>query len=84
MSIPVVDEASGEGIGVARYVRDPKRPDAAEVAVTAVDDWQERGTIEIEMPLAEGDLSPALRKLLRELARSSVSAPLGIAKKRLS
>ena len=38
-----LDEATAEGIGVARYVRDSERPDAAEVAVTVIDDWQARG-----------------------------------------
>lgn len=38
-----VDERCNEGVGVARYVRDPARPDAAEVAVSVVDDWQGRG-----------------------------------------
>jgi GNAT superfamily N-acetyltransferase len=38
-----LDEKTGEGIGVARYVRDPDRPDTAEVAVTVIDDWQARG-----------------------------------------
>ncbi len=38
-----LDEETGEGIGVARYVRDPDRPDVAEVAVTVIDDWQGRG-----------------------------------------
>lgn len=38
-----IDEATGSGIGVARYVRSPKRPTTAEVAVTVVDDWQGRG-----------------------------------------
>ena len=38
-----VDEQTGEGIGVARYVRDPDHPDVAEVAVTVIDDWQARG-----------------------------------------
>lgn len=42
-AIIALDEETGEGIGVARYVRHPERPDAAEVAVTVIDDWQARG-----------------------------------------
>ena len=42
-AIIALDEKTGEGIGAARYVRDPQRPDAAEVAVTVIDDWQGRG-----------------------------------------
>ncbi len=38
-----LDEQTGEGIGVARYVRNQERPDAAEVAVTVIDEWQGRG-----------------------------------------
>ena len=38
-----LDEQCKEGLGVARYVRDPERPDTAEVAVTVIDDWQGRG-----------------------------------------
>jgi GNAT superfamily N-acetyltransferase len=38
-----LDEQRNEGVGVARYVRDPARPDAAAVAVTVADDWQGRG-----------------------------------------
>jgi GNAT superfamily N-acetyltransferase len=38
-----LDERTGEGIGVARYVRNPQRPDVAELAVTVIDDWQRRG-----------------------------------------
>jgi GNAT superfamily N-acetyltransferase len=42
-AIVALDEESGEGIGVARYVRTRERPEVAEVAVTVVDDWQGRG-----------------------------------------
>lgn len=38
-----VDEPSGEGLGVARYVRDLARPERAEVAVTVTDDRQGAG-----------------------------------------
>jgi GNAT superfamily N-acetyltransferase len=38
-----LDDATGEGIGVARYVRGQERPDVAELAVTVTDDWQGRG-----------------------------------------
>ena len=125
-SIVAVDDETGEGIGVARYVRLGERPDVADLAVTVVDDWQGRGvgtlllevlgarareegitsftalmlatntemldvlehlgplqivdrdsgTIEIEAPIPEVGLSPALRKLLWVAARSDAAVPL--------
>ncbi len=42
-AIVALDERTGEGIGVARFVRDHDRPAAAEVAVTVIDDWQGKG-----------------------------------------
>ena len=42
-AIAAVDAATGEGVGVARYVRDEARGTVAEAAVTVVDDWQGRG-----------------------------------------
>jgi GNAT superfamily N-acetyltransferase len=42
-AIIALDEATGQGLGVARYVRSGERPDVAEVAVTVIDDWQGRG-----------------------------------------
>ncbi len=121
-----LDERTGEGIGVARYVRDPHRPAVAEVAVTVIDDWQgrgvgtlllevisarareegvttftalllatneemldllgrldpvrivdrEAGTVEIEVPVPEIGVAPALRKLLRIAASTDVAVPL--------
>jgi GNAT superfamily N-acetyltransferase len=34
---------TGEGVGVARYVRSQENPHVAELAVAVVDDWQRRG-----------------------------------------
>jgi RimJ/RimL family protein N-acetyltransferase len=42
-AIVALGEDTGEGLGVARYVRNQDRPDTAEVAVTVVDDWQGKG-----------------------------------------
>ena len=42
-AIGALDPASGEGVGVARYVRETARPHVAEAAVTVVDAWQHRG-----------------------------------------
>ena len=42
-AIAALDERTGEGIGVARYVRNPQRRDVAEVAVTVIDGWQGKG-----------------------------------------
>jgi GNAT superfamily N-acetyltransferase len=126
-AIMALDEETGEGIGVARYVRQPERPDAAELAVTVVDDWQgrgvgtllvevlsarareeaissftalmladnadmmdmlrhlgplrivdqEAGTAEVEMPIPEIGLAPALKKLLRIAAQHDLVVPTG-------
>jgi GNAT superfamily N-acetyltransferase len=38
-----IDPRSGDGLGVARYVRNPDRPDSAEAAVAVIDAWQGRG-----------------------------------------
>jgi L-amino acid N-acyltransferase YncA len=39
-----IDPETGDGVGIARYVRlTPGRPEAAEAAVTVVDAWQGRG-----------------------------------------
>jgi RimJ/RimL family protein N-acetyltransferase len=36
-------DLGGHGIGVARYIRQPADPHAAEIAVTVVDTWHRRG-----------------------------------------
>ena len=42
-AVVALDAETGEGVGVARYVRDLDRPERAEAAVAVIDDWQERG-----------------------------------------
>jgi RimJ/RimL family protein N-acetyltransferase len=42
-ALAALDRDGGHGVGIARYVRDADDPQAAEIAVTIVDDWQGRG-----------------------------------------
>ncbi len=42
-AIAAIEEESGRGIGVARYVRWSDRPQVAELAVTVLDEYQQRG-----------------------------------------
>jgi RimJ/RimL family protein N-acetyltransferase len=42
-AIGAIDEATGEGVGVARMHRRDDDPEVAEAAVPVVDDWQGRG-----------------------------------------
>jgi RimJ/RimL family protein N-acetyltransferase len=42
-ALMALDPVTGNGVGVARYVRDRERPDSAEIAVAVVERWQGRG-----------------------------------------
>ncbi len=42
-ALAAIDPATGDGVGVARFIRCADRPDTAEAAVTVIDDWQGRG-----------------------------------------
>jgi RimJ/RimL family protein N-acetyltransferase len=42
-AIAALSAADGRGVGIARYIRDAADPQAAEIAITIVDDWQGRG-----------------------------------------
>jgi GNAT superfamily N-acetyltransferase len=42
-ALGATDHDSGDGVGVARFVRLEEEPQVAEVAVTVVDAWQRRG-----------------------------------------
>jgi len=42
-ALGALSQADGRGVGIARYIRDAEDPQAAEIAVAVVDDWQGRG-----------------------------------------
>jgi GNAT superfamily N-acetyltransferase len=42
-ALVAIEPDSGEGVGVARYVRSAEDPSSAELAVAVIDDWQQRG-----------------------------------------
>ncbi len=42
-ALGAIEPHTGEGLGVARYVRNPERPNTAEAAVAVIDAWQSRG-----------------------------------------
>ncbi|HYX59009.1 MAG TPA: GNAT family N-acetyltransferase [Streptosporangiaceae bacterium] len=42
-ALGALSPADGRGAGIARYIRDPGDPGAAEIAVTIADEWQGRG-----------------------------------------
>jgi RimJ/RimL family protein N-acetyltransferase len=57
------NHADGRGVGIARYVRDADDPQAAEIAVTIVDDWQGLGLgTELVAQLSERARSEGIRR----------------------
>ena len=42
-ALAALDHPGGHGLGVARYIRHPHDPQAAEIAIAVVDDWHRRG-----------------------------------------
>ena len=42
-ALVALDRSGQQGVGIARFIRDADDPQAAEIAVTIVDDWQGRG-----------------------------------------
>jgi RimJ/RimL family protein N-acetyltransferase len=61
-ALVAVSPGTGQLVGVARFIRDPRQPDQAEVAVTVVDSWQRRGLGTV---------------LLRELAQRAAEEGIG-------
>ena len=42
-ALGAIDPRTGDGVGIARFVKDAEDPHSADVAVTVVDEWQGRG-----------------------------------------
>jgi RimJ/RimL family protein N-acetyltransferase len=43
VALAAIDPAAERGVAIGRFVRDPRDPTRAEVAITVTDDWQGRG-----------------------------------------
>jgi RimJ/RimL family protein N-acetyltransferase len=62
-ALGALDHADGRGVGIARYVRDADDPQAAEIAVTIIDDWQGRGLgTELVTQLSDRARSAGIRR----------------------
>jgi RimJ/RimL family protein N-acetyltransferase len=62
-ALGALDHADGRGVGIARYIRDADDPQAAEIAVTIIDDWQGRGLgTELVVRLSERARSEGIRR----------------------
>ena len=62
-ALGALNQADGRGVGIARYIRDAKDPQTAEIAVTIVDDWQGRGlATELLAQLSDRARSEGIRR----------------------
>jgi GNAT superfamily N-acetyltransferase len=62
-ALGALNHADGRGVGIARYVRDADDPQAAEIAVTIIDDWQGLGLgTELVAQLPERARSEGIRR----------------------
>jgi RimJ/RimL family protein N-acetyltransferase len=73
-ALGALDNVSGRGVGVARYVRSTVDPEVAEVAVTIVDAWQGRGLgTELVAQLSERACEEGIRRFTGLAAASNVA-----------
>jgi RimJ/RimL family protein N-acetyltransferase len=62
-ALGALNHADGRGVGIARYVRDADDSQAAEIAVTIIDDWHGRGLgTELVAQLSERARSEGIRR----------------------
>jgi RimJ/RimL family protein N-acetyltransferase len=76
-AIGALDPVTGQGAGIARYIRDPKDPRTAEIAVTIVDGWQGRGLgTELVARLAERARAEGIERFVALTAGTNVAMGL--------
>jgi RimJ/RimL family protein N-acetyltransferase len=64
----------GSGVGVARYVRYAKDPEAADVAVTVVDEWHGRGVgTELMTRLIDRAVTEGIRRFTASIAADNIA-----------
>ena len=79
-ALGALELAGGHGVGIARYIRDADDPQAAEIAVTIVDDWQGRGLgTELLAQLSDRARQEGIRRFtaLADAGNVAVAALLG-------
>jgi GNAT superfamily N-acetyltransferase len=73
-ALGAVDRASGLSVGVARYVRSSEDAQAAEIAVTVVDEWQCRGLgTELLAQLAERAIQEGICRFTARVGAGNVA-----------
>ncbi len=73
-ALGALSQPGGRGLGIARYIRDPDRPEAAEVAVAIIDEWQGRGLgTELLSRLAEQAYQEDIRYFTALVASENVA-----------
>lgn len=73
-ALGAVDRADGRGVGIARYVRSAVDSRAAEIAVTVVDEWQDRGLgTELVAQLSERARDEGIRRFTALVAADNVA-----------
>ena len=73
-AIGALDRTDGQGVGIARYIRDTADPRTAEIAVTIVDGWQGRGLgTELVTRLAERARQEGVQRFVALTAGGNVA-----------
>jgi RimJ/RimL family protein N-acetyltransferase len=73
-ALGALNHADGRGVGIARYVRDAEDPQAAEIAVTIIDDWQRRGLgTELLTQLSDRARSEGIRRFTALVAADNAA-----------